>query len=569
MSRGKHARPAGSKPSEEQSAKHAANVSSEKTATDAEEAVFSEGSSELETPVVSDAPETANVVSPAFSAPMMPVVPMQAPLPEGFAEGAAAELKRRRRKKALKVFGIVLGVIVALLLAAYVAVAVVFMGRFFPNTTVGSADISLKSADEVRVMLEEHAAGYKVNVSAKGLNDNFSLALTAEEMGLEFDGNAVVQSILNTSNPWLWPLELTKKHDVSEGLVANTKGDALAQAVSAAVEAANVEATEPTDAEVSYSAEQHAFIVAPEEYGTMMNTEATLREISEGIAILESSIELTTDSLEQPTVYSDDATLVCSAGEANKLLLADASFTMGDEVAAKVDPDSISGWVVFDEDMTPSISEEKMLAWVDDIVATRSTADGERTYTRADGKEITVSGGSYGWTVDHDAFLAMVRSVMENQERGVTYEMPCTKTAQTWKPGGRDWGRYIDVDLTEQHARFYDENDNIIWESDIVTGKPSTPTPEGVWTCLELDEYRTLRGPKQDDGTYEWESPVRYWMRLTWSGVGFHDATWQAAFGGSRWKSGYGSHGCINLPYGKAAELFGLIQLHDVAVVHY
>ena len=32
--------------------------------------------------------------------------------------------------------------------------------------------------------------------------------------------------------------------------------------------------------------------------------------------------------------------------------------------------------------------------------------------------------------------------------------------------------------------------------------------------------------------------------------------------------SGYGSHGCVNLPSDKAAELYDLMQLADVVVVH-
>ena len=38
--------------------------------------------------------------------------------------------------------------------------------------------------------------------------------------------------------------------------------------------------------------------------------------------------------------------------------------------------------------------------------------------------------------------------------------MPCSQTANAWNGvGGRDWGaRYIDIDLSAQHARFFDEN---------------------------------------------------------------------------------------------------------------
>ena len=48
---------------------------------------------------------------------------------------------------------------------------------------------------------------------------------------------------------------------------------------------------------------------------------------------------------------------------------------------------------------------------------------------------------------------------------------------------------------------------------------------------------KTLRGDKKPDGTYEYETPVEYWMRVTWTGIGFHDAKWQTAFGGEIYKT--------------------------------
>ena len=36
-----------------------------------------------------------------------------------------------------------------------------------------------------------------------------------------------------------------------------------------------------------------------------------------------------------------------------------------------------------------------------------------------------------------------------------------------------------------------------------------------------------LRGPKKEDGKYEWESEVQYWMPFVGNLVGLHDASWQ------------------------------------------
>ena len=50
--------------------------------------------------------------------------------------------------------------------------------------------------------------------------------------------------------------------------------------------------------------------------------------------------------------------------------------------------------------------------------------------------------------------------------------------------------------------------------------------------------------------------------------VALHDADWRGSFGGTiyQWN---GSHGCVNLPVDKAAELYGMIEVGDVVVTHY
>jgi erfK/ybiS/ycfS/ynhG family protein len=59
---------------------------------------------------------------------------------------------------------------------------------------------------------------------------------------------------------------------------------------------------------------------------------------------------------------------------------------------------------------------------------------------------------------------------------------------------------------------------------------------------------------------------VSYWMPFN-GNIGLHDATWRSKFGGNIYVKN-GSHGCINLPKNKAAELFAKIQKGCPVVVH-
>ena len=79
-------------------------------------------------------------------------------------------------------------------------------------------------------------------------------------------------------------------------------------------------------------------------------------------------------------------------------------------------------------------------------------------------------------------------------------------------------------------------------------------TPEGIYSLTYKQADRVLRGAKQADGTYEYESHVDYWMPFN-GGIGFHDASWRSKFGGTIYQYS-GSHGCINLPVDKAKLLY-------------
>ena len=79
--------------------------------------------------------------------------------------------------------------------------------------------------------------------------------------------------------------------------------------------------------------------------------------------------------------------------------------------------------------------------------------------------------------------------------------------------------------------------------------------------CIrDRERNRVLRGTKQPNGKYEYESPVSYWMPFN-KGIGLHDASWRSTFGRDIYINS-GSHGCINLPTGFAGSLYSQIDVY-------
>ena len=123
--------------------------------------------------------------------------------------------------------------------------------------------------------------------------------------------------------------------------------------------------------------------------------------------------------------------------------------------------------------------------------------------------------------------------------------------------------------LTLVKCTIYDETGTLIWEAPCVSGTPNGAhnTPTGVFWLNQKASPSVLKGTNLDGSKYE--SAVRYWMPFVGNVIGLHDADWQAAFGGTLYQQGRGSHGCVNLPVGSAADLFGIIQSGDVVVCHW
>ena len=118
----------------------------------------------------------------------------------------------------------------------------------------------------------------------------------------------------------------------------------------------------------------------------------------------------------------------------------------------------------------------------------------------------------------------------------------------------------MEINLTSQHLFVY-KNGSLVVDSDFVSGNLSKGhgSPTGAFIVTYTTTDAVLRGE-------DYATPVKYWMPFN-GGVGFHDASWQPTFGGSRYLTN-GSHGCVNMPPEVAAKLFDLISAGTPVVVH-
>lgn len=526
-----------------------------------------------ETHVMDAVDEVDPAFAPAHATAVLPASAVaeraDSQLPESaWADAPKAEPKKKRSTG--KVVGITLLVIALVLGAVYGAGAFFFSSHAYPNTTLGTEDVSMKSNQQIADIVESIVSNYTVTTTGAGTHFAFSM----KDAGVDVNGEAVAEKALGMYSPWRWPLELTEHHDVTDSMTNSANAGGLEQLVTDTVNKYNETGTDPVNASIVYDSDARTYVIEPEKSGTKLDPAKVLEAVDTAVATMSATATLSEDDYIKAAVTQEDPQLRAAAETASNYVRANIDLVLGSDAtpAGNINGDQISQWVILTDGVNVGFNEEEMDRWLKEYADGLDTIGSERTYTRPDGAVFTVSGGTYGWEVDSQALVDQVReAILGGQQLTITVPTFSEGYIYPAEKGQPEWGKYIDVSIGEQYARCYDTEGNLIWESAIVSGSPDGKhdTPYGVYSLLNKQAPAVLKGEIQEaTGQPEYETQVAYWMPFTYQGHGFHDATWQPDFGGSRYADGWGSHGCVNLPYGKAEELYSLIDIGNAVVIH-
>jgi lipoprotein-anchoring transpeptidase ErfK/SrfK len=116
-------------------------------------------------------------------------------------------------------------------------------------------------------------------------------------------------------------------------------------------------------------------------------------------------------------------------------------------------------------------------------------------------------------------------------------------------------GKWIEVILSEQRLVAW-ESGRMVMTTSVSTGVRRTPTPRGTFRVLSKYTRTRMRGPGYNLPN------VPYVMYFRGGGFALHGTYWHSNFGRPM------SHGCVNLPTGKAAWLFNWAPRGTPVVIH-
>jgi lipoprotein-anchoring transpeptidase ErfK/SrfK len=197
-----------------------------------------------------------------------------------------------------------------------------------------------------------------------------------------------------------------------------------------------------------------------------------------------------------------------------------------------------------------------------------------------------VSGGDYGWSFDYESMVKQLMKVlkktvdsslqdayMQNPGKEEQKALTFTKTPKysntaykyDYDNKANDWDtkNFTEISLSDQKVYVWRKG-KIAFTCNTISGRPveDRETRKGAYFIKEHQPYRVLKGE-------DYETPVNYWVRIMWTGTGFHSAPWQSW---SSWTNTYyqthGSHGCLNLAPADAKKIYNLTKYKEMVFIY-
>jgi hypothetical protein len=461
--------------------------------------------------------------------------------------------EQKSEKKHFPVIWIILGILLLVVAAIYAGGIYYYQNHFIRGTVIDRVDVSGMTIAQIEARTQEYFLNI---VERKSDGTTLEEDIQGKDIGLAYSSVEPLKTILKEQNVWLWFLRQEKNYDTEDLLVYDEA--ALKNAVQSLHGFQKEFVTAPTDAYIADYTPEDGFVVVEETQGNQLKEQLTLKTIQNAVEQMEEKVDLDASGCyEEPKITSENAQLQAAMAKIQKYADVTITYTFGDNQEV-LDGNTILGWLLVDGfDVT--LDQTQVEEYVATLRKRYDTIFRSRTFVTTSGTTVTINGGDYGWWMNYEQEAIELGEMIENGESGertpVYYQ-----TAVTY--GTPDYGTtYVEINLTAQHMYFYKEG-TLMLESDFVSGNSSKgyDTPAGVYGITYKQRNATLVGEN-------YATPVSYWMPFN-GNIGLHDATWRKSFGGNIYKTS-GSHGCVNLPYSVAQELYDYIEQGTPVICYY
>ncbi|MEG0291463.1 MAG: L,D-transpeptidase family protein [Anaerovoracaceae bacterium] len=321
----------------------------------------------------------------------------------------------------------------------------------------------------------------------------------------------------------------------------------------------------------TYTKSRNAFInmrsfefpITKEYYGTEISKDAfksrVFSDIAKGSFVLDYNKE---DYYKKPEILSNNESLLEQQKFCKENFSQRITYELG-EKRKPILPITLSKIIYFDDQDNKQINEVQLKKYVLNLARNINTFGGKRVIDSPGSGKFEVSGGNYGYVLNKEKEADQLKKDLLS---GKDLSRQPIYSITTPHPIDNDLGNsYVDISLSRQRLWLIIDGE-VSMSCNIISGNINKNywTPSGTFAITYKERNSTLNG-RNSDGT-RYASPVAYWMPFN-GNIGMHDAPWQSSFGGSLYLV-RGSHGCINMPYYAAREVYSKVNRGFPVVVH-
>lgn len=494
--------------------------------------------------------------------------------------------KRRRVRTRIKVIGVLL--LGYILFFAFTSIY--YRDKWYPNITVNSIDVSNLTYNESKEEIANRVNNYQLEIIGK---NDISFKINGKDIDLKATYEKNLEKSFSNHLDDRSLFGIFANHDYEVNLKITYNQDKLEKIINNSVlvnGSDDYKIEESIPDHVEYDEKTQTGKIVEGVNGNKLDIDEFKTIIKGALKDVQTKIDLT-DKEAYPDVYekSTNKNIEKQLSTYNSYLLNWITWDMGEGVTETITPNDIKDWLIIGDSGKVTLDKDEMSEWIEDFCLKYKTVGKTRHFTTHTGQVIEISGGDYGWRLDYDKIVEQVYDIItektdedlinayienKNQEN---IDKLTTKLEPIYSNKGykkdyqnfeNDWDtkNYSEIDLTEQRVYVYRDGQlaySCICVSGLPTEKQDRITRTGVWYIKEKRLEKVLVGE-------DYETPVKYWIRIMWTGTGYH------ALNRSDWDKWTpdlyktkGSHGCLNLKEEDAKKLYELINSGDPVFIHY
>lgn len=460
-----------------------------------------------------------------------------------------------KRKKGKKIAAIISVSVGGVILLCYLTLSIWFSFHFNKNTYIDGQNVSYHTVKSVKNTIDTYMSEYTLSVNGR---EHASFVIRPEDIDMTIQAVSNEKSIKKKQNGFLWFLYLNnKRKDYKTSYEVTYDKEKLYQFLKDqdCMQEKNME--KPKDAYVAV--EKSEAVIVPETEGDYLDTDKVQKVVTMALEQVEDTVDLDEEACYITAEITMDSKDIADRKKALETYLAVQIDYSIDRISWTLDASTFGSWLYYDNGKW-KFKKKSVQAYVKQLAETYDTVGTTRTFQTYTGRYVEETGNRYGWAIDVEAETKGLREALasgKSQERTPEF----SQTGAAYNKYGDIGYSYVEVDLSNQHVYLIIDG-KLVEDSPCVTGcvKKGHGTPDGLYSITYKESPSVLRGE-------DYETKVNFWMPFN-RGIGLHDATWRDKFGGDIYYSS-GSHGCVNLPYQKAAVIYENIYAGMPVICYY